>query len=619
MVTVAEGTAPAFGHVSPGPAASGRPMQNTTRHLCAAVYLNRAVCALVIDEYLRDEHRAVVPSFGFDLDPVIRHALRARRLRISRDVLLALAWTLLLALAPGIAVSVGWALVSPAIAARIRWRSLAWPWRVVTAGALTLPFVYALLAPVLTTAAMTSSDAEEPVHWNIQRLWTVFQVQHPLATLALAFLCFALIYFGHLALLFWTLSRELAPGAHGPGPRVFSPRVEVLLERIRAAQLGNVTLYSGDNPFVGAGPVWSGLTRAWSIVLELDRPGGGPLDGESGGDPLSMESPGRPDPMTMHRRVQESVRAMRDEWPPSPDGTPPDRGSWLPPNERVTGLNTGWHVVAPGLCEQWERPVGASDPRPFRGHPLIDGAARLPYSLAGDEAVDALVRHPQGAVRCFQRITVGAQSQPVLRRDGGPLAPAADRDQTLTTFVYLAVEGRMLYGQFVATVLPPVRSEFRVVDLLSAWSVPVLLGQAVRVGWRGFAEAVLLPVPRTVAAAWGMAGGALAAASGGDPTARTVRDYGSRLSVRELVADTDVDDFLQATDVDKYAKLIERRVNEALLDYLGTECGVDVSAFREQAGTLLNQGVIMTGGRVDGQISVAGSGSRVRQAQGVNP
>ncbi|MEV5570995.1 hypothetical protein AB0L06_13180 [Spirillospora sp. NPDC052269] len=594
-------------------------MQSTTRHLCAAVYLNRAVCAAVIDEYLRDEHRAVVPSFGFDLEPVIRHALRARRLRIYRDLLLIVTWTVLLALAPGLAVFLAWVLVAPAIAARIRWRSLSWPWRVVTAGALAVPFLYAEITLVASSLLGGSSGATESAGWNLQHVWTVFQLEHPRATLALAGLSFSLIYFGHLALLFRTLSHELAPGAHGPGPRVFSPRVEVLLERIRAAQLGNVTLYSGDNPFVGAGPVRSDLTRAWSIVLELDRPGADPLTGESGGDPLSMDSAGRPDPMAMHRRVQESVRAMRDEWPPTPDGVTPERGSWLPPNERVVGLNTGWHVVAPGLCEQRERPVGASDPRPFSGHPLIDASARLPYSLAGDEAVDALVRHPQGAVRCFQRITVGAASQPVLRRDGGPLAPAADRDQTLTTFVYLAVEGRMLYGQFVATVLPPVRSEFRVVDLLPAWSAPVLLGQAVRAGWRGFAEAVLLPLPRTIAVVWGMAGGVLAASAGGDPTARTVHDYGSRLSVRELVADTDLHDFLQVTDVDKYAKLIERRVNEALLDYLGTECGVNVSAYREQAKTLLNQGVIMTGGRVDGQIAVTGRGSRVHQAQGVNP
>ncbi|WP_147341212.1 hypothetical protein [Actinomadura logoneensis] len=595
-------------------------MQNTTRHLCAAVYLNRAVCAAVIAEYLHDAHRAVVPSFGFDLEPVIRHALRARRLRIIRDALLLVVWTLLFVAAPWAAPALGAALVPAAVAARIRWRTLTWPWRIVLAGALAFPLLY--LGGTLFVALFAS--ASEAAHLVGSALGgeqdeTLLPADHPGMVLMLALLAFAAVYFGHLALVYWTLSRELAPGAHGPGPDVLSDRVKTLLERIRAAQLGNVTLYSGDNPFLGAGSIRSDLSRMWSVVLELDRAGADPLTGEPGADPLSMEASGRPDPMTMHRRVQESVRAMRDEWPPTPDGTPPERGSWLPPNERVSGLNTGWHVVAPGLCEQRERPVGASDPRPYSGHPLIDATARLPFSLAGDEAVDALVRHPQGAVRCFQRITVGAQSQPVLRRDGSPLAPAADRDQTLTTFVYLAVEGRMLYGQFVAAVLPPVRPEFRVVDLLPAWSPPAVLWQVVRTGWRGSAEAVLLPLPRTVGSLWRLAVGALRAASGGDPTARTVHDYGARLSVRELVADTRMQDFLQLADVDKYARLIQRRVNEALLDYLGSECGVDVSAYRDQAGTILNQGVIMTGGRVDGQIAVSGEGSRIRQTQGVNP
>ncbi|MFC4913270.1 hypothetical protein [Actinomadura gamaensis] len=617
MVTVAESVASPFGHVRPVPGSAGRPLQSTTRHLSAAVYLNRAVCAAVIGEYLHDQHRAVAPSFGFDLEPVIRHALRARRLRIFRDVALLAAWTVLYVVLPGVALAAGWFLIPTAIAARVRWRELAWQWRVVVGAVLAIPLLY--LVAILFLFSGGGSEEDVPASGGLERLRESMLIEHPWASLLLAALLFLVIYFGHLALVFWTLSRELGPGAQGPGPAVLSGRVNALLERIRAAQLGNVTLYSGDNPFLGAGPIRSDLSRTWSVVLELDRSAGDPLTGKPGGNPLSMDAVGRPDPMTMQRRVRESVLSMRDEWPPSPDGAPIDRGTWLPPNERVAGLNTGWHVVAPGLCEQRRRPVAPADPRPFDGHPLIDAAARLPYSLAGDEAVDALVRHPQGAVRCFQRITVGAQSQPVMRRDGSALAPAEERDAVLTTFVHLAVEGRMLYGQFVAAVLPPVRPEFQIVDLLPAWSAPVILWQSVRAGWRGAAEAVLLPLPRTVGAVWRLASGALTAAGGGDPAARIAHDYGARLSVRELVADTGMHDFLQVADVDKYAKLIERRVSEALLDYLSNECGVDVTAYRQQAGVVLNQGVIMTGGRVSGQISVSGPGSRVRQAQGVNP
>jgi hypothetical protein len=69
-------------------------------------------------------------------------------------------------------------------------------------------------------------------------------------------------------------------------------------------------------------------------------------------------------------------------------------------------------------------------------------------------------------------------------------------------------------------------------------------------------------------------------------------------------------------DADKYTRLIEWRVNEALLDYLGDECGLDVSAYRAQASVIMNQGVIMTGGTVSGQLAAGGI---IDQRQGGGP
>ncbi|MFD0852257.1 hypothetical protein ACFQ07_08490, partial [Actinomadura adrarensis] len=114
--------------------------------------------------------------------------------------------------------------------------------------------------------------------------------------------------------------------------------------------------------------------------------------------------------------------------------------------------------------------------------------------------------------------------------------------------------------------------------------------------WRGFVE-----VLRSV--------------SPGDPTRAAVHDYGARVSIRELAAEDGFATFLQELDADKYTRLIERRVNEALLDHLADECGIDVSAYREQAGVILNEGVIMTGGTVSGQVAVGGQGARIEQSQ----
>jgi hypothetical protein len=70
-----------------------------TRYLCAAAYLDRLFAGSVISRVLEEEHRAVVPSYGVDLVPVVLHCLAAQRRRLIRDVILAalllVAWPVL--------------------------------------------------------------------------------------------------------------------------------------------------------------------------------------------------------------------------------------------------------------------------------------------------------------------------------------------------------------------------------------------------------------------------------------------------------------------------------------------------------------------------------------------
>src|SRR5437870_4635465 len=60
----------------------------TTRYLCAAAYIDRRFADEAISGVLEEEHRAVAPSYGVDLVPVIRHCLAARRRRLVRDAIL---------------------------------------------------------------------------------------------------------------------------------------------------------------------------------------------------------------------------------------------------------------------------------------------------------------------------------------------------------------------------------------------------------------------------------------------------------------------------------------------------------------------------------------------------
>jgi hypothetical protein len=604
---VAAGTAPFFDHAQTAQQAQ-QPLQNTTRYLCAAVYLDQDIGDRVISEFLDDENRAVVPSYGFDVEPVLLHALRARRYRLVRDLVLGGIWFGALIFLQFLAIGYFFVLlVLVGVFSAIPWRRLTWGWRLVAGW-----MVFGLLAWVVTSVVFLVageqvvedsgvSPYEQP---QAKGALELLQTDLAIPSLFILTLALSLTVIGHRAAVYGVLARDLAPGAAGPGPRTYSERAAKVLARIRSAQRGNVTLHSGTNPFIGAGDLTSPWARAWSIVLELDRPAADPVQLSKNGD---GEPPPRVDPMIMHLRVRDSLHAMRDERPPGEPAADP-----LPLNERITALLTGMHIAGRGESVRRTRPIDPANSITMPPHPLIDPARGCPFSLATPEAIESLIRHPQSHIRCFQRVTVGSHGQAAIGRDGRVVAPAEEQDISLTAFVYLAVEGRMLYGHFAATLLPPVRQEFRVVDLLPVWGTGTQVLRAFTHGRRGLLRAMALPGVRTAATCWAMLRSLIAATVAQTSAQRMVHDYGARISVRELCAADDFDTYVQEMDADKYTKLIEWRVNEALLDYLGDECGLDVSAYRAQAGVIRNEGVIMTGGTVNGQV---GAGRRVDQRQ----
>ncbi|WP_327011392.1 hypothetical protein OHA72_31365 [Dactylosporangium sp. NBC_01737] len=79
---------------------SRRMPSTTTRRLCAAVHLDAGLARTVVAELTDDPRRAVPPSVGFDLAPVLCHALRARFLTTARDGFLTVVVLVALVLAP---------------------------------------------------------------------------------------------------------------------------------------------------------------------------------------------------------------------------------------------------------------------------------------------------------------------------------------------------------------------------------------------------------------------------------------------------------------------------------------------------------------------------------------
>lgn len=596
--------APYFFHHG-GRAPDDAPMRDSTRHLCAAAYLDPEFRDRVIDEFVTSDSRAVAPGFAgeHDLEKVVLHCLRARRLVLLRDIVVVVCGFLALLLLPLPTMIVTSTFVSVGVAL--------WIWRVARpryrlallifwwmTGASLLGFL-SIWGAVLSPEQTAAEAAYDPYTGTSAPSWReehfTFQLENIPVLILLVSLLFVTLVYGHAVLVFWNLRTRLFPGSNAPAPGSTSPRVRQTTARGAGAQNGNLTLYSGGNPFIGAGDIRSPWARSWGITLDLTRPA------------AEGKTPGKVDPLDLHAEVWQRINAMKEREGPAS----------LPPNERVNGLHTRMHVIARGECLQYRRPVEPGSQDVYVGHPLIDPHSGAPFSAASQAAVDAIIRHPQSFIRCYQRMTVNSRGQVVVGPRDGLIAPADADDVALSAFLYIAVEGHMLHAQFVAVPMTPIRAEFKIVDYLPSIGTPSLLWQAWRRTWRNVPAVLYFAPFRIVRTLWKM-GVTAVAASGEQAHIRVKHDYGARISVRELAAEPAFDTFMQNLDTAKYTRMLEHRINDAMLDHLGKECGIDVSAYRAQTGVLQNHGVIITGGTVSGQIAT-GTGSVQHQTPPPTP
>ncbi|GAA0796748.1 hypothetical protein [Spirilliplanes yamanashiensis] len=549
-----------FAHAEPGRGADGGP-GGVTRDLCAAAYLDEGFAAAATDEVLGDRRRAVVPAIGYDLVLVLRHCLRARRLWLARDASLVLLLVVAYAAhrqATLTALTFAVYAATPALVRALRRRGTAVRHVIVAAAAFVFLAPMALsLAGILPLLAALGSDDPERQYAAFAEL----AAADPKAALAAA-VVIAVALFAVCAAFRATM---LATRLDADGPRAGSPAAEHRLAVVGGAQNGNVVLHSGYSPFPGAGPV----VRAWSIALELRAD----LDAGGGAGPVPI------DPVQLNRHVKRRLAALQ-----SPA---------LPERERVAGLALRDQIVASGT--RWH------------GYALVDQQRQLPYSLAGPHAVEAVIRHPQAGARHFLRATVGADSAPVRGAHGETLLAAEDQGKVLSSFVHIAVEGGMLYVESVTTVLGPVRARFRAFERYGD-SPGALAAAALGAAIRDAGPAVLLAPWRLARAG----AGAVRAWRRADRADREhdrepLYDYGARADVRQLASRPEPASYVQALDAEKYAKLLERRISEAVVGFL-REHRVDTAEYETRINHIHNESVTIHGDN-HGAVA-AGTGAR---------
>lgn len=327
---------------------------------------------------------------------------------------------------------------------------------------------------------------------------------------------------------------ELAPGAEASAPPTRNDRVERRLATVAKMQRGNIAVHD-VNPFAGAGD----LKRGWSFVVTL-RPSGAAQNGNR----VTI------DPHELNKRVNEAVLGMRD--------------TKLSGGERIPNLYTVPYVAADG----------------YRRHddPLIDQETHTPYTTAPPETIAAIESCPQGGLRHYLRVVVPANGKEIRTADDRPVLGAQDSGIAVTAFVHLAVEGGLLYAEFAAHVLPPLRPDFRIADTL----------RADRVLARAWGDTLRDYVRDNLYAPWWLIRNGWDALRLTGRMARSTTeaqqlrfyDYGARFSVRDR-AGLETKKFMQKLDGAKYIKLVDKTVTEAVLGFL-RDSGVDTSEFENQ-------------------------------------
>ncbi len=529
------------------------PLSNATRYLCAAAYLNDNFANQVIWQLLATR-RAVAPSINFDVGPVLRHCLRARRnLLIRNIVLMVIVIAGLILWRPQtvalLIFALGLALLVPN-AGRGRGRLLRTFGRAlgtITAVALGIAFL-----AFLTVGSHASS----------------FSVSRSLAqgaanfigsasTFALLLIAVGATEFVYLRTTFRTLAEDLRRGAESP--RALSEAAERRIAMVEGAQWGNITLHSGWFPFIGAGR----QTKVhWSIAIRLrpsdpvrQRRGNLSLDDDR--VPNDMRIPTgkyvKIDPVDLHQRIRMRLLGLND---PA-----------LPANERVAALTVSDRVVGSGL-------LGV-------GNPLLDASWKTPYSHASREAVEALIRHPQARLRYYQQVSVSDEGPAVISR-GGKVSESVDQEVAVSAFVYAAVEGGMFYLQFVLTALPPIDSAYRIVGFRHdtsfvgtlMYSIKRLFGSIVSAPLGIYAAFRLWRTERAVEKEYASTAGS---------------DFGTLVSVRQMATAPWFGSYIEELDVEKYNMMISRLLLETVQEYLDSK-GVDTSAFESSAQTIVNNG-----------------------------
>ncbi|SMD23970.1 hypothetical protein SAMN05660733_07501 [Lentzea albidocapillata] len=539
---------------------------DTTRFLCGAAHRDEEFADSAIREYLVEATRSIPRSPGVNSGAVLREAVAARTRRKVRDgVLLVLALVALFA--AGGTLLTGW-LVVAAIAAMGTGARVAFtrPRRVVTErGPAVLGSIVSVIALFFVLYKLMDELAASSEYCRPR--YEECGTESSGGAVAALIIAIALIFAVLLAdrVVTWLLVTKSFRRA---GFRTSKGEEELWRNEWAFRGLGHasyaealalypveendesddadgaqVIVYHGYRPFVGSGTMF----EPWSMALPL-KPAEEKMDAPLPGFALQE---------LYERITSELVKTGR-----SPS---------LSPGHRLRGLRTGDRVVISSV--------------ELIDH-IDDAEARIvlpdkdysPQDTVSRSVVDELIARPMEWMRYFRSFQVETW----------------DRDVVISAYLTFGLDDEMLYVEWTPCILHPINSEHRKIDVLSAQSL------------RPFAEAIvdLLKFPASIPKRFATAVGWMNPIHQAEGTYVAER-YGASNSLRELASRSQVDNYFQLTDVERYIKVLESRLLRTLGEFLESK-GISVTEFMEQAMQVTSNNVHITGPVISSNIGTSG-------------